>query len=181
MAKAFTEDSGGALDIASEPGRGTTVTLWLPEAEAKPQPAREAPATRAVPSMASLAGRRILIVDDDEQVRESLMTTLQDAGFVTLDAEDAATALGRLDGSGGLDAVITDFSMPGLNGLDLIHAAHARLPGLPAILLTGYVGDVPADAVRSLQGKPFAVLLKPALPARVVEQLAELMAQAPRA
>jgi CheY-like chemotaxis protein len=175
MAKGFAEQSGGALEIESEPGRGTTVTLWLAEREAKLQPTKDATAGVAV----APAGRRVLVVDDDEQVREGLLATLQDAGFVTLGAEDAPTALGHLDGSAGLDAVITDFSMPGLNGLDLIHAAHARRPGLPAILLTGYVGDVPADAFQSLKDKPFALLLKPAAPARVLAQLADLLAQVP--
>jgi CheY-like chemotaxis protein/two-component sensor histidine kinase len=179
MARDFAEQSGGALEIESEVGRGTTVTLWLPDGEAEPPPGGDATTRARVAPAAALAGRRVLVVDDDEQVREGLMSMLQDAGFVTLGAEDGRAALGHLDGDSGLDAVITDFSMPGLNGLDLIHAAHARRPGLPAILLTGYVGDVPADAFHGLQGKPFALLLKPAPPARVVAQLADLLTQSP--
>ena len=58
-------------------------------------------------------------------------------------------------------------------------ATLSRRPGLPAILLTGYVGDVPADAFQSLKDKPFALLLKPAAPARVLAQLADLLAQVP--
>jgi signal transduction histidine kinase/CheY-like chemotaxis protein len=180
MAKGFAEQSGGALEIESQPGRGTTVTLWLPETEAAaPQPASDVTASDSAAAVHGAAGRRVLVVDDDEQVREGLMSTLQDAGFVTLGAEDARAALGCLDAGARLDAVITDFSMPGLNGLDLIHAAHARRPGLPAILLTGYLGDVPAEAFHSLEGKPFALLLKPAPPARVVAQLADLLTQIP--
>jgi signal transduction histidine kinase/CheY-like chemotaxis protein len=179
MAKQFAEQSGGALEVESEPGRGTTVTLWLPETEAEPRAVADAMPISADPPVGGLAGRRVLVVDDDEQVREGLMIALQDAGYVTLSAEDGQTALHHMDGAAGLDALITDFSMPGLNGLDLIHAAQARRPGLPAILLTGYVGDVPADAFQSLQGKPFALLLKPAQPVRVLAQLAELMTQVP--
>jgi DNA-binding NtrC family response regulator len=75
-------------------------------------------------------------------------------------------------------ALITDFSMPGINGLDLIHAVHARRPGLPAILLTGHVQDVSAGAFNRLDGEPFALLHKPTPPSRVAERLAELIAQA---
>jgi signal transduction histidine kinase/CheY-like chemotaxis protein len=178
MAKTFAEESGGGLEIESEPGRGTTVTLWLPEAE-PPVPAE--PAAGAPRAEPGAPGRRVLVVDDDEQVRDVLMTTLQDAGFVTLGAENGPRALAYLDGGLGLDALVTDFSMPGMNGLDLIHEAHARRPGLPSILLTGYVGDVPAEAFKGFQDKRFVLLHKPAPPARVAEQLAELMAQTPTA
>jgi len=181
MAKDFAEQSGGALEIESEPGRGTTVTLWLPDPELRPPAALAAVAAVARPPAAELKGLRILVVDDDELVREGMMIVLQDAGFATLGAQDGRAALAHLDGGAAADAVITDFSMPGLNGLELIQEIHARRPSLPAILLTGYVGDVPADAFHSLRDKPFALLLKPAPPARVLAQLAELMAQPAKA
>ncbi len=176
MAKEFAEQSRGALAIESELGRGTTVTLWLPEAEVRPPPVAEA-VDGVLPSPPMVAGLRLLVVDDDEQVREGLTGALQDLGCVTLAAEDGRAALALLDGGAKLDALITDFSMPGMSGLELIGEAHARRPGLPAILITGYVGDVPADAFRSLEGKRFALLQKPAPPARVAAQLAELMAR----
>ena len=171
MAKGFAEQSGGAFAIASEPGRGTTVTLWLPQAEDGVAPLSKDSAHQA----AIGAGRRVLVVEDDELVREVLMNSLEDAGFVTLGAENAASAIARLDQGSGVDALITDFSMPGMNGLDLIHEVHARRPSLPAILLTGHVNDVD---VHKLQAEHFTLLLKPMLPALVAERLAALMAEA---
>ncbi|HEX7947878.1 MAG TPA: response regulator, partial [Phenylobacterium sp.] len=106
-----------------------------------------------------------------------LISSLQDAGFITLGAEDGGAALGQLDRGAEVDALITDFSMPGINGLDLIHEVHARRPGLPAILLTGHVQDLGAGAFNRLHGEPFALLHKPTPPARVAERLAELIAR----
>jgi CheY-like chemotaxis protein len=177
MAKGFAEQSGGALSLESEPGRGTTVTLWIPEAETSLLPPADAVAPEPVRPALGVDGRRVLVVDDDEQVRDGLMSSLQDAGFVTLGAEDGGAALGQLDQGAEVDALITDFSMPGINGLDLIHAVHARRPGLPAILLTGHVQDVSAGAFNRLDEEPFALLHKPTPPARVAERLAELIAQ----
>jgi len=177
MAKGFAEQSGGALSVESEPGRGTTVTLWIPEAEASLRPPADAQSRERVPPTLEVDGRCVLVVDDDEQVRDGLMSSLQDAGFVTLGAEDGGAALGQLDRGAEVDALITDFSMPGINGLDLIHEVHARRPGLPAILLTGHVQDVSAGAFNRLRGEPFALLHKPTPPARVAERLAELIDQ----
>jgi signal transduction histidine kinase len=177
MAKGFAEQSGGALSVESEPGRGTTVTLWIPQAEASLEPPADAPAREPRRPTLEVDGRRVLVVDDDEQVRDGLMSSLQDAGFATLGAEDGNAALRRLDQGAEVHALITDFSMPGINGLDLIHEVHARRPGLPAILLTGHVQDVSAGAFHRLDGEPFALLHKPTPPARVAERLAELIAK----
>jgi signal transduction histidine kinase/ActR/RegA family two-component response regulator len=178
MAKGFAEQSGGALAIASEPGRGTTVTIWLPQDDAL------SPGPRAAardPAPVAGAGRRILVVDDDESIREGLISSFQDLGFITFGAEDADCALAHLDGDAEIDGLVTDFSMPGMNGLDLIHEIHARKPGLPAILLTGHMGDVAIQGVGGSAIEPFALLYKPIAPARVVEQLATAMASgAPR-
>jgi signal transduction histidine kinase len=177
MAKGFAEQSGGALAITSQPGRGTNVTIWLPQdGEAlapRPKPAASVPVAGA--------GRRVLVVDDDESIREGLISSFQDLGFVTFEAEDADCALAHLDGDAEIDGLVTDFSMPGMNGLDLIHEIHARRPGLPAILLTGHMGDVAIRGVGGSAIEPFALLYKPIAPARVVERLATAMAAGARA
>src|SRR6185369_12322148 len=79
MAKGFAEQSGGALSVESEPGRGTTVMLWIPEAEASAEPSPDALTREPVRPVLEAAGRRVLVVDDDEQVRDGLMSSLQDA------------------------------------------------------------------------------------------------------
>ncbi|CAN7435470.1 response regulator [Phenylobacterium sp. LjRoot219] len=172
MAKGFAEQSGGAFAIASELGRGTTVTLWLPQADANLAP----PPTDSTRESAAAVGRRVLMVDDDELVREMLMASLEDAGFVILEAEDAANALALLDQGAEVDALLTDFSMPGMDGLDLIREVHARKPDLPAILLTGHVGEVAAQAVHRQRSDRFTLLQKPMKPAQIAERLAALIA-----
>jgi signal transduction histidine kinase len=177
MAKGFAEQSGGAFAIASELGRGTTVTLWLPQADASMAPRPEE--SIAAESAAAIGAQRcILTVDDDEMVRLALTNSLEDAGFVVLGAESAKSALALLDGGATIDAVVADFSMPGVNGIDLIREVHARKPRLPAILLTGHVGDVAAArADREQVSEQFVLLQKPIKPAQLAKRLAVLMDQ----
>jgi len=174
MAKGFAEQSGGALAISSEVGRGTTVTLWLPEAEAPASRAKGMAAETAAGEGPG-AGRRIMIVDDDPLVRDGLISAFQDLGFVTLGAEDASRALALLDGDVEIDGLVTDFSMPGMNGLELIHAIHARKPGLPAVLFTGHMSEVSAAGFGRLKDETFALLYKPMAPAKVAERLAAVI------
>ena len=157
MARGFAEQSGGALHVESAPGEGTTVTLWLPEttADGRVQVAREAAATTPrVP-------RRILLVDDDEPVMEVLAGELEDHGYAVFPAASGEAALAMLEAGEKLDLVVSDFSMPGMDGLSLIREAQRLRPGLPAILLTGYAaeaetlfGEHPGDATFSLLRKP---------------------------
>jgi signal transduction histidine kinase/CheY-like chemotaxis protein len=160
MAKGFAEQSGGALAIASTPGRGTTVTLWLPQADARTDArARGLAESRNSPATSGTARERhILLVDDDELVRETMIESLTPYGCRISVAENAQTALDLIDGGAPVDVVVSDFSMPGMNGIDLIRAARARRPGLAAILLTGHVGDI---AAAEGDGNDFTLLRKP--------------------
>jgi signal transduction histidine kinase/CheY-like chemotaxis protein len=167
MAKGFAEQSGGAFAITSTPGAGTTVTLWLPEARTPPQ-ARFACAARKPPPRQ----RHVLVVDDDRQVRETMVLTLADAGFVISGAEDAPRALAHIDGGARIDALVTDLLMPGIDGLQLIQAARLRKPGLTAILLTGHMGDIAARGASQHGNDDYIVLQKPVRPDYLALQLA---------
>jgi signal transduction histidine kinase/CheY-like chemotaxis protein len=139
MAKGFAEQSGGAFSIASEPGAGTVVRLWLPQAgEPAPawRPGRMAPA-------GTLPARRLLVAEDDGDVRESLVRTLEEAGFDAIGVADAMGAQRLLERGLEIDLLITDHAMPGITGLELLNEVQARRPSLPGILLTGHVDDVP--------------------------------------
>ena len=102
--------------------------------------------------------------------------SLAEAGFATAGAEDASHALAYLDQGRAADALITDFSMPGMNGLDLIREVHRRRPTLPAILLTGHVGGI-AAAPFGAMGERVTVLQKPVRPAELAARLAACMDQ----
>ena len=170
MAKGFAEQSGGAFEIVSEPSQGATVTLWLPEAE----PARaagQAVSRAAHPAGAHPVGRRVLVVDDDELVREMLMANLQDAGMETIGAPNGDDALAQLDGGAEIDAVVTDLSMPGISGWDLVSELRARGLEVPVLMVTGHVDA--AEPATNL-GR-FQLLQKPVSSEQLSQRLRALM------
>ena len=179
MAQGFAEQSGGALSIRSEPGGGTIVSIWLPQADGA-APGR--PDTIA-PSPAGVAAdldrkRHILVVDDNELVREVLMMSLEEAGFAAEGAEDASRALVYMDQQQAVDALITDFTMPGMTGLDLIREVRRRRPTLPTILLTGHVGDIATAPIDRTVGSRMIVLQKPVRTGELIDRLAAAIDEA---
>jgi len=145
MARGFAEQSGGALTIASTPGKGATVSLWLPVAK----PGADGTSEDA-PPVTRLKTTRILLVDDEPAIVDMLKTCLEDQGFEVAAALGGHEALERLKSGAPFDLVVSNLSMPGVNGLDVIRAARASQPGQAAILLTGHVGDSQA---LELEGK----------------------------
>jgi PAS domain S-box-containing protein len=134
MVQGFAEQSGGRMAITSSPGRGTTVALQLPAAlGAVPEPAAPACEPSRPPQ-----GATVLLVDDDADVLVTTGAFLEKAGFTILRATSADQALGLLADGGRMDAVITDYAMPGMNGADLIAELRATRPGLPGIIISGF-------------------------------------------
>jgi signal transduction histidine kinase/ActR/RegA family two-component response regulator len=180
MANSFAQGSGGALAIESEPGCGTRVSLWLPvtQADAVIEPVEMA-GGRHGPSPAP-AGRppRVLLVDDEPLVRRMLAGELADAGYEVVEAADGALALGLLSRGESFALLVSDLAMPGIDGVGLIREAQERQPGLPAILVTGYAGDAANLAVGAVVGGPFALMRKPVSGARLLDQVAALLAAA---
>jgi|GEM_PF-5696793 len=170
MVAGFAAQSGGALAIKSALGDGTTVSLWLPQADVKVR-AR----TDASPDFPGRPGSlRILLVDDDPMVREPLSQQLEAIGYDVSIAQGGPDALEFLDVSGTeprppVDVMICDLSMPGMSGLEVIRNAQARWALLPAILVTGYAGDT---AALSTGGATYAILRKPV----TVEELGDVIA-----
>jgi signal transduction histidine kinase len=157
MARGFTQQSGGNLAIQSALGQGTTVTLWFPLG---PPGARERGTTTRQLSTMPLAATpaRVLLVDDDAAVREVLAREMTELGYQVMQASDALAALARLDAGEKVHLLVTDFSMPGMNGLLLTREARLRRPGLPVLLLTGYADkNIPSD----IQDKTTVLLCKP--------------------
>ena len=178
MAKGFAEQPGGALSIDSSLGKGTTVTLWLPEAASATPPGTATCRHGAVVRSGEPAKpARVLVVDDESMVREMISETLEDAGFGVLTAEDGAKALARLAAGEAVDVLVTDLSMPEMDGLAVIRAAQERRPGLLALLLTGYAGDGAAIAVDGAVTGSFSLVRKPVRPAHLVDRIEALLAE----
>lgn len=173
MAKGFTEQSGGALVIDSEPDCGTTVHLWLPRAGPG-----GAPAPTTVVSVAAPPSKpaRVLVVDDDRPVLETVAAQLEDSGFAVVTAGGGAEALALIDAGTAVDALVTDLSMPGLNGVDLIRRAQERRPRLPALLLTGYPSDGAAQALCSQTRGMVLLVNKPTPAKKLADRLTALLA-----
>jgi PAS domain S-box-containing protein len=179
MAEAFVKQSAGGLSVDSTLGHGTTVSLWLPEARVEPTRAERA-APQAAAVLTELATPvRVLMVDDEDSVREVLAIQLEDAGFTVLAVSSGVKALGLLAAGEAVDILVTDLSMPGMDGLALIRAAQECRRGLPALLLTGYAGDDTALALTGAVSGSFSLLRKPIRVVHLVERLRALLAAGP--
>ncbi|WP_144638614.1 PAS domain-containing sensor histidine kinase [Bordetella genomosp. 13] len=135
----FAKQSGGDIIANSQPGEGTTFTLYLPRTdrdvvERAPAPARPLDATGQ-----ELARRRILVVEDNDTVGSFVTNLLTEMGQDPAWVVDAAAALRALeDSQGGFDMVFTDVVMPGMNGVELAQRVRARWPAIRVVLTSGY-------------------------------------------
>ncbi len=137
MVQGLTAQSGGAMRIESQLGKGTVVHLWLPRANREDFPS----AAADVPPPATEQGHRqlrILLVDDDALVRMNTAYMLMDLGHSVLEAPSAAHAIKLLESDTQFDVVLTDYAMPGMTGLDLATKVKLMEPQLPIVLATGY-------------------------------------------
>ena len=147
----FAKQSGGTATIASEPGNGTRLSIFLPRSHK--QQVEEAPTRPSVPRDGG-AAYRVLFVEDDELVREVLAPGLAASGFSVITASDAASALEAL-GRNRVDIVLSDIVMPGHgDGFYLAQEIRKTYPHLPIVLATGYSNALTTSS-------PFRVLLKP--------------------
>jgi len=145
MVQGLAAQSGGMLDIHSEPDAGTTIDLWLPRAMTSAvSVTRAAQAAHLLPQIEPC---RVMIVDDDLLVMTGTAAMIDDLGHTSIEAHSAAEALAKLDSGIEVDVVITDHAMPSMTGLQLAECIQDRFPGLPIILATGYA-ELPADPTK---------------------------------
>ena len=173
MARGFAHQSDGGFAIESTLGRGTTVTLWLPEATGAAAEREDQTLSDIVLTAVSA---RVLVVDDDTMVREALVGQMQEQGYRVTQASDGLEALAQLDGGAMVDLLISDFAMPGMNGLMLIQEARRRRPELPALLLTGYADASVGLAVEDAKADGLEMLRKPVSGSKLAERSVALLA-----
>lgn len=129
----------------------------------------------SVGNLTSAGRARILLVDDDEGIRENVMELLESQDYAVMAAKDAAEALTILD-SEPIDLLLTDFQMPGANGVELIEAARKARGDLPAILMTGYLSVY--DQLDAERKKQVTLLRKPFEPNEILRLVGERLANA---
>nr|WP_248803072.1 PAS domain-containing hybrid sensor histidine kinase/response regulator [Pseudomonas sp. MWU13-2100] len=137
MIYGFAQQSGGHVTLESEPGKGTSVRLYLPRYHA---PQAEAPRPSRQPAESPLAeiDESVMVVEDDPAVRMLVLNVLDELGYTVHPAADARTALPLLESSLRIDLLVTDVGLPGMNGRQLAEVARQHRPGLKVLFMTGY-------------------------------------------
>ena len=165
----FVQQSEGRVELVSEVGAGTTVTLLLPRSLRSPVDAARSGDGGSTPAPRIDGERRghVLLVEDDREVAALTRELLNSIGFAVTHVASAEAALGALANDREVDLVLSDIMMPGgVSGLQLAREIRRRLPDLPVILTTGYV-----EAAADMKDGEFELLLKPFS----VEALAEAL------
>jgi PAS domain S-box-containing protein len=142
MVQGLAQQSGGGLALASSASTGTVAEIWLPRALRAPDPVRP-PVVQEAPAGEH---RRVLVVDDDPLVVAGTAMMLEDLGHHATTAQTAAEALDLLAQGVAVDLVLTDYAMPGMNGLDLALRLRRERPLLRVALATGYAELSMAEA-----------------------------------
>lgn len=161
MVYGFARQSGGSVQIDSTPDQGTSVCLYLPRYRGAllEQPEQAAPRQR--PN--APAGRRVLVVDDADNIRTLVCEVLEEMGQRTLQAANGVTALDLLARTDPIDLLITDIGLPGgMNGHQFAERARLQLPDLKVLMITGYAEEAliaaqPSTQAEDLLGKPFTL------------------------
>ena len=146
----FANQSGGAVTVSSEEGRGTVVTIYLPRSHAE-LPEGEV----STPALGQSQGT-VLVVEDSRDVADVTSSLLEQLGFRVVRAENASEALRHLQQGIQVDLVFSDIVMPGaIDGLGLAQACRERFPDIPILLTSGY-----SDAAGAAEGH-YDILHKP--------------------
>jgi PAS domain S-box-containing protein len=165
----ITRGHGGAIKVYSEPGRGTTFRVLLPSSEkaATMAEARE-------PSLDWQASGSVLVIDDDETVREVARRILERAGFTVLSASGGHSGVEMFRSRGDeIRAVLLDMTMPDISGEEVFRALRKIRPDVKVILSSGYNEQ---ETVTAFQGKGLAGFIqKPYQPAELVRALREIL------
>ena len=146
---------GGTVEVRDRAGAGTTFLVRLPRSQAGESAAAE---PEASPQMPMGHGERILIVEDEDDVRHSLTAVLESLGYVVTIATGSEDVLKLSDGPA-FDLMLTDLVLPGIQGLDLAATMTARWPEMKVILMSGYAEEGARESLSKREGrflqKPF--------------------------
>jgi signal transduction histidine kinase len=153
MVAGFVQQSGGKIDISSS-SAGTAIDLVLPATSHEVSPAPKRAAER---EPGTLKVKSVLLVDDDRAVRTVVAEQLRELGLEVEAVADGASAIARLSRDEPFDLLLTDFAMPGMNGVQTILAAREARPAMRTLMMTGYADESSVADIRD----SITVLRKP--------------------
>jgi PAS domain S-box-containing protein len=162
---------GGGVRIETRPAEGTRVQLYLPRAHLSDVARRRSHAGAPGAGIAA-GGGRILLVDDDSDVRAVAAAMLGEAGYEVIEAGSGGAALDRLERQGiAIELMIADIAMPGMSGIELARVVRRSRPDLPILFVTGFGGAaLPAE-----KGSPRDLLRKPFRTAELAAKVAAML------
>ena len=166
MVQGLAAQSGGGFAIKSQPGQGTQATLWLPVSRGQVSE----PLAEAAEDIMAQGPLQVLLVDDEDIVRNATALQLRDLGYQVAEAASPAQARQLLADGLVMDVLVTDQIMADETGAEFAQQLRQQHPQLPVLIITGYANLTP----RKLNG--FAVLRKPFRRAELAESLAQLLA-----
>ncbi len=173
MVYGFAKQSGGHVNIYSEPGQGTTVRIYLPRADIDVETVAPAPARVDRPAPRG-HGETVLVVEDDAAVREACVGLLADLGYAALAACDGKSALAVLDRTPNLALLFTDVVLPGgMSGAELAPEARRRRPRLKVLYTSGYTENAVIHQGRLDDG--VELLEKPYRKAQLARKLRQVL------
>ncbi len=158
---------GGALQLKSVLGKGTTAELWLPVSAAPVKEVQHMEPEQTITPQAAV----ILVVDDDALINMSTVDMIEDLGHTVLEAYSGREALEILSSGKQIDALVTDYAMPGMTGVELASKARELHPKLPILLATGYA-DLPSGTTTDLPR-----LAKPYQQTELASQIGKLLSR----
>jgi CheY-like chemotaxis protein len=160
---------GGAIDVATELGKGTTFTVYLPRSG--DAPAKAADENRPLPRG---EGERVLVVDDEEPLVRLATETLESLGYAPVGFTSSVNALQEFGANPGrFDVILTDERMPGVTGSAIIREVRRIKPSIPILLMSGFVSSAAALEARALGAN--GVLKKPLLARELATSLARVL------
>jgi PAS domain S-box-containing protein len=166
----FVKQSGGNAQIYSEPGRGTTVNLYLPVVATQETVVDSGSDKEAN----AAAGETVLVVEDNPEVRKLSLRRLALLGYRVVEADNGPAALALLDAGTEIDLIFSDVVMPGgMTGYELAHHAKQHLPAVKVLLTSGY--DAEVASAQDTTGSELRVLRKPYKQADLARALREVL------
>ena len=175
MTSTIVKSHGGFINVYSEANKGSRFSIYLPSASTSSEPIR----VEAKQTLPRGRGELILVVDDEESIREIAEATLTTFGYVVKTATDGSDALAFFaQNQDDITAVITDLAMPHMDGITLIRALRKLAPSLKIIAMSGLLSDEHAADLQILKVRHF--LAKPYTAGQLLTTLAESLSDQPQ-